>query len=146
MSHLRKECQTHWATGTSAPCVGVFKPIWIEGGVLPDIGPLPKGTFDPQTLWWQHERLHRSILPDFASRRRILNMERDHLENTFMEQSGSVSPNERGALTQHAFKLAHDATQQWTSRVQAMSAKPRGSMIYRGYWQKQNRKAGISAR
>ncbi len=56
---LQKECQTHWATGTSAPCLGVFKPIWIEGGVLPDIGPLPKGTFNPQTLWWQHERLHR---------------------------------------------------------------------------------------
>jgi len=146
VSHLQKECQTHWATGTSTPCLGIFKPIWIEGEVLPDIGPLPKGLFDPQTLWWYHERLHRSILLDFAARRQALSAERDHLENTFMEQTKAVSPNERGELTQKAFELARDATAQWTSRVQAMPAKPRGSMIYRGYWQRQNRKAGISVR
>lgn len=146
VSHLQKEYQTHWVTGTSTPCLGIFKPVWIEGEVLPDIGPLPKGIFDPQTLWWQHERLHRSILLDFASRRRNLRAERDRLENTFLEQSKTVSPNKRGALTQNAFAQAHDATERWTSRVQAMSAKPRGSMIYRGYWQKQNRKAEISVR
>ncbi len=83
---------------------------------------------------------------DFASRRRILGVERDQLENTFMKQSRVVSFAERGALTQKAFELARDATERWTSRVDSMLAKPRGSMIYRSYWQKQNRKARIPVR
>ena len=50
----------HWATGTSAPCTSLFKPV--EVGVPVDLGPQPGNVFDNRTLWWRHELLHRSTM------------------------------------------------------------------------------------
>ncbi len=40
VSHLRGDGHTHWVTATSAPCTGVFKPVWIDAGT-PDYGESP---------------------------------------------------------------------------------------------------------
>jgi hypothetical protein len=45
VSRLTPGMQTHWLTGTSAPCTSIFKPVWIDSG-LPDLGPSPKGVYD----------------------------------------------------------------------------------------------------
>ncbi len=50
----------HWATATSAPCTSLFKPV--EVGCPIDLGPAPTNVFDPRTLWWRHELLHRSTM------------------------------------------------------------------------------------
>ncbi|MBU2547864.1 MAG: C69 family dipeptidase, partial [Proteobacteria bacterium] len=68
VAHLTSEAKTYWVTATSAPCTGVFKPVWFEGRVLPDIGPAPEGVFDPAAMWWRHELLHRSVLLDYPGR------------------------------------------------------------------------------
>ncbi|TLN23559.1 peptidase U34, partial [bacterium] len=56
---------TYWVTATASPCTSVFKPVWISAG-MPDTGPEPNARMDPETLWWQHEQLHRSVLRDYA--------------------------------------------------------------------------------
>ncbi len=40
VSELSQKDQLHWFTGTTAPCTGIFKPVWFNAG-LPDIGPIP---------------------------------------------------------------------------------------------------------
>ncbi len=68
----------HWATGTAAPCTSLFKPVAVEQPV--DLGPEPGDTYDENTLWWRHERLHRAALTDPV---RLLSMfapERDEVE------------------------------------------------------------------
>lgn len=47
-----------WATGTSSPCLGVFKPARLDHD-LPDA----------EDLWRAHERLHRLTLLDYPARR-----------------------------------------------------------------------------
>ena len=143
VAHLQGDRKNYWATGTSAPCLGIFKPIWLEKEVLPDIGPASTGRFDPQTLWWRHERLHRSVLLDFTARRRVLLKERDQMESDFRQQAREVSADGRQDLTRRAFALSHSATQRWTVKVQDMPVKLRGNFIYRRYWQRQNQKAGL---
>ena len=61
VSHLTPDLYTHWATASSAPCTSIFKPVWIDAG-LPELGPTPTGEYNPDCLWWQHERLHRAVL------------------------------------------------------------------------------------
>lgn len=58
ISHLTPDLQAHWTTGTSTPCTSVFKPVYLRGAELPDLGPEPAATYDHRSLWWTHERLH----------------------------------------------------------------------------------------
>ena len=48
----------YWATGTAAPCLGVFRPV--SSNVRHDVG-APTGTRD-DSLWWRFESLHRALL------------------------------------------------------------------------------------
>src|SRR6185437_9786522 len=66
VSELRGGSAVHWVTGTSAPCLSVFKPV-LPGVALPPQGPRPTDRCDPATLWWRHEQAHRGMLRDFAT-------------------------------------------------------------------------------
>ena len=76
--------------GTAAPCTGIFKPVWFSAG-LPDMGPIPSGKFDPGSLWWRHEQLHRQVILDHAYRLSLYQEERDQIENDFIAGAESIS-------------------------------------------------------
>ncbi len=143
VAHLESGLRTYWATGTSAPCTGVFKPVWFGPEPLPDMGPVPEGTFRPDALWWRHEKLHRSVLLDFPSRLNAYEEERKALEKSFFEESVVVSPEGRWDLTRRAFARAAEATHRWTEQVRKLPVRSRARSFYRRYWRLQNRKAGI---
>jgi hypothetical protein len=54
----------HWATGTAAPCLSVFRPVDIAR--TRDTG-RPQGCPDAHSLWWRFERLHRRAMRDPAA-------------------------------------------------------------------------------
>lgn len=141
VAHLKGGIQTYWATGTSAPCTGVFKPVRFSR--LPEIGPAPGGTFDPATLWWRHERLHRAVLADYAARIESYREERDALEFELLEKAEKAQAGEQAALTEEAFTKALEATDRWAEQVRCLPTRHRPRGRYRRYWQRQNRKAGI---
>ena len=59
VSRLHPDRPTHFFTAAAAPCTSLFKPVWLDAG-LPLNEPTPTGVYDPQTLFWRHERLHRA--------------------------------------------------------------------------------------
>ncbi len=140
---LRPEQRRYWVTGTAAPCTGLFKPVWMEGDVLPaDLG-VPGPRCDAGSLWWQHERLHRRVLEDYPRRLDRYRTARDRLEAEWRRRARTASGPERFALTRGAFAEARQATQQWIRQVAAVPPKRRPSWAYRRYWRHQNRLAGI---
>jgi dipeptidase len=143
VAHLKTDLHTYWATGTSAPCTGIFKPVWFGSSPLPDIGPTPKGTFQPDALWWHHERLHRSVLIDYPARINAYREERDALEGEFLGKIGQALPPHPSELTQTVFAQARDATERWTERVRGLPARARARWNYRRYWRRQNRRAAM---
>jgi dipeptidase len=104
VSHLSKDGDTHWVTGTAAPCTSVFKPVWLDAG-LPDLGPAPTETYDERTLWWQHENLHRELLRDYAIRINVLKPEQETLEAAFLKDHPAADAplEERQAFTRECF-------------------------------------------
>ncbi|OGQ11222.1 MAG: hypothetical protein A2138_02640 [Deltaproteobacteria bacterium RBG_16_71_12] len=69
-----------WATGTSSPCLSVFKPIPLGTGTLFDAGVAPRGRPDSDSLWWRHERVHRAALTSWSERAPLVQRRAAELE------------------------------------------------------------------
>ncbi len=139
---LTKGKDTFWATGTAGPCTGIFKPIWFEGKVLPDTGPIPKGTYNPKTLWWQHEKLHRCVLKDY-SRLSLYRDKRDAMEISFLENASGINENNMFEITGQAFATSRTATKNWIDLVESYPQKISLNPVFSHYWNKQNKKARL---
>ena len=107
-SDLTPGAVTHWITGTSAPCLSLFKPE-VLGLPLPQTG-APTDRYDDESLWWRHERLHRAALDDFPAALALVAEERDALEAGFRQLMSEAWP--RGAEAASAAVAAcwRDAT------------------------------------
>ncbi len=140
VSHIKPGSISHWFTGTSAPCTGVFKPVWIDGG-LPEQGLIPSGHFDPDSSWWRHELLHRATLRDYAHRMDVFQGERDQLEADFIEAAGRcdfATAEERARFSEACFSRASEATQHWTQQVKSLPVSQNIPLLYANAWHKFN--------
>ncbi len=146
VSHLSAGEQTHWLTGTSAPCTSVFKPVWIDAG-LPDTGPTPAGEYDQRSLFWRHELLHREILRNYPARWPLIAGEREELQRRFLESAGQLAcapVKERRAFSEQCFREADEAEARWLKRVRAEGSPPRQTLYGARAWSGFNKKAKIS--
>ncbi|MFH1980666.1 MAG: C69 family dipeptidase [Pseudomonadota bacterium] len=141
--HMKGGALTVWATGTAAPCTSVFKPIRFEGAVLPDIGPAPGAHYDSETLWWRHESCHRTLLKDWQTRTEGIAAERATLEKELMTRAAAAASGSFNELTTDAFQRAGTLTERWRERAASTPLQHPPGRIYRRYWEKQNRAAGI---
>jgi len=155
VAHLTKDISTIWATGTSGTCTSIFKPLFLCGQDFPPMGKTPTGKYDPESLWWQHERLHRRVLQDYAHRMAVYREERDRLEESFIQEaaqsvqaSRELSKAEQAqklaSLSKSCFERASRATQAWTEKVAATPLQKSPSLLFSWSWQNFNKKAGIS--
>jgi secernin len=145
VSRLTPEGQTHWLTGTAAPCTGVFKPIWLPAG-LPETGPAPTASYDAAALWWRHEALHRAVLRDYGPRLDAYRAERDALEASFQQGARAVEARpaaEQAAFSARCFAEADEATRRWTAQVHAAAPRQRNPIWYDLAWRDFNRQASF---
>ena len=134
-----------WFTGTSGTCVSIFKPLF-PGVELPDIGPLPTEQFNPETLWWKHELLHRRVMADFEQAVPEIRADFDTLEAEFLAAAVTVikgSLSEKKEFTDYCFKKAHDATEKWIAQVASRNNLKLEDAAYAGMWQKYNSMSGL---
>lgn len=146
----------HWLTGTSSPDTSIFKPVFFgpgfESAALPDFGPTPGDRYDPATLWWRHERLHRAVLEDYPTRLGAFADERDRLEAGFLARVDALlardgSAEEAGRLSRDIWAEATEAEDRWFAHVRRLPKKPgrEGSLLYRMHWGKLARLARMPA-
>lgn len=136
VSHLAPDVQTHFVTGTAAPCTSLFKPVWL-GGELPDTGPAPGGTYDEASLFWRHEALHRATLRDYAAGLPLYAGERDALEARFSAEARALRqkpPAERAAFAAACFAQADEAEARWRERLAAANLPDRRPFLYKLAW------------
>jgi secernin len=146
VAHLDPKHPTVFVTGTSAPCTSIFKPLWLDAS-LPDTGPIPTNTYDSQSLFWQHELLHREVLKDYGARMAAFVAERDALETQFVEDGlniVSASTKQRGKYSADCFSKASTQETEWLKRVREIPAHPRRAWLYNIAWGKFNQEAKIT--
>jgi dipeptidase len=154
VAHLSAALPTFWLTGTSGTCTGVFKPVFLGGAGLPDLGPSSDGHYDPETLWWSHERLHRAVIRDYPTRHALYAQERADLEAEFIQEADSLRDHctsnadpgcaeKLGALTASCFDRAAQATEKWVEAVSSAPVQRRPSPLFSLAWWFANRQAGF---
>lgn len=135
-----------WVTGTSGNCVSIFKPLFL-GMDLPDIGPTPTEHFDPRSLWWKHELLHRRAMADFHNLVPEIRKDFDILEKEFLCEAESVkkgTQEEKKDFSEYCFRKSMQATEAWIASLRARTDLKFEDDAYRGMWQKLNAEAGLA--
>jgi secernin len=133
----------HWVTTSSAPCTSIFKPIWMDSTVPARVGS-PKGFFDPDTLYWNHERLHRRLLKSYIKGRVLIDADRDRFESELINavESGLLkSAKDRTRFSEKAFDDADELEQKWYMKIDGDDQEDRRSFLYRLSWNRFNREA-----
>ncbi|OGO14874.1 MAG: hypothetical protein A2Z14_15910 [Chloroflexi bacterium RBG_16_48_8] len=143
VSHLSKKNQTHFFTGTAAPCTSIFKPVWMDTS-LPDMGPAPTSIFNADTLFWRHEVLHRAILRDYTHRIRAYATERDKLEREFVEAAlkrANDPVDQRNTFVAESFSQAESMEAYWLEELSKLPIQTRSNPLHSYAWRKFNRMA-----
>jgi secernin len=132
ISELSPARVRHWATGTAAPCVSLFKPVGIDQPV--DVGS-PTDRYDENSVWWHGEQLHRRVIARAAEFLPRLTLQRLPVERRWFDDP----PDSR-----EAFRQAAEMTDRWIEAVETpgVSHDPRPWFV-RSYWRKRNTRAAF---
>ncbi|MGC8856614.1 MAG: C69 family dipeptidase [Anaerolineae bacterium] len=143
VSYLHPQHLVHFVTATAAPCTSIFKPVWWDCAAAVSVG-APSGEYDGESLFWQHEKLHRATLLDFDTRLALYAPERNQMEQDFVTgalRRAAASRPEREAWSRHCFQEARQAEARWYERVTAAPVQSQPGWLYRLAWQGFNREA-----
>ena len=145
VSYLYTDNPLIFATGTAAPCTGIFKPVWTDVE-LPNMGQKPTGVYDNTSLFWQHEILHRNILNDHQTFVSLFKSKRNDLEEKFLNSALSnlqSSRAERKKITDRCFKESEKAENDWLKLIKKSKTKKRQKLLHKLAWKKFNKQAQI---
>lgn len=144
--YLHPDRPTIFATGTSAPCTGILKPLWVDAPPA-NSAPIPTNQFDPETLFWSHELLHRTVIENYSERMAEYQQERDQMENAFIQGAMErihAPMDKRAEFSTECFLQAASALPHWLSKVKNIpERKSLGRSLQNLAWKKFNRDAGM---
>ncbi len=125
--------QTHWLSATSAQCLALFKPVRVDAPV--DIGTIPSGHDDGESLWWRHERMARTVMRNPERLADVVLTERDAIEARWL----ATLPG-----GQAAFDEASIILDTWASAVEVAADDTDVRPIWaKRYWEKRDRAAEL---
>ncbi|WP_245250437.1 peptidase C69 family protein [Thermococcus stetteri] len=136
ISELGKD--VHWFTGTSLPCLSIFKPISFEGGIPESESPTNR--YNPKNYWWRIEKFHRLFQTNYQKYIESFSEERDELQMEIIRRAREVKENESPAeLTKWAFEREKELVEKWEKKI----VEGKYSLVYGIRWKKVNERAGI---
>jgi dipeptidase len=86
ISQIGEDFQVHWFTGTSLPCMSIFKPVFLETG-LPDLGEKPTNKYNGKSYWWVFERYHRIIQTNYRQNMRVFLKQKNGVQKKIIEHA-----------------------------------------------------------
>lgn len=121
-----------WLTGSSTPCISLFKP-WLFG-TAPEAPIFAAGDRNAENYWLKHEAFHRQAIGRTLPKE--LYAERDNLEAAWLKEAENSSGQ---SLTEPSSRAATEETlfyERWGSRLNSLPLG--GKRSFRRYWKRKN--------
>jgi dipeptidase len=140
VSRLTANQSLHWLTGTSSPCLSVFKPLKMDGSYFSS-EIIPHEIYNPESFFWQHERLHRLVLNDYQLLKEIYNDARLALEASF---ASSLTEYTKPEWYKENWQLHRRMIPEWIDQVEKATKKRNPTSMFNVYWAHQDKLDGIA--
>lgn len=143
VADLDKELATYWITGSSTPCISVFKPLWLTEN---ENITFREGEEERAINYWkQRETFHRMIINNQIRDLDNYLSERDELENSYRKKINNIdftvtNPTQLNSLMDEVWKQEEELVNRYISKNKANKILPKGGLYYRYYWKKSSRK------
>ncbi|HYE09893.1 MAG TPA: C69 family dipeptidase [Patescibacteria group bacterium] len=140
---LNDNLDTHWVTGSSTPCISIFKPFWfIDGEQFAFTSEEKDKAIE---YWKQRERLHRIIIENKISDLDIYINKRDALESDIDEKLNRLDT--ENADEKELLKIMNYATNA-EDKLMVDTIKEnecngtgiKGTPYFKRYWKNKNRR------
>lgn len=145
VADLDKELATYWLTGSSTPCISVFKPLWLTED---EEITFKEGEEELAINYWlKRELLHRMIINNQIRDLDNYLAERDELEACFRRKLSNLelsksNSKELNTFMKEAWQQEEELIDKYISNNRDNKISPRGGLYYRYYWKKSTRKLG----
>ena len=133
VAELRPGGAAHWVTATAAPCTSLFKPV-RRGRAAGRSARNRRTGYDPATLWWRHEVLHRLVLAQPGLLYPTLRAERDAIQARWVAAPPALGD---------AFAVADELRASWTGAAAEVGSGDQRPAVVRRYWRLRNERAGM---
>jgi dipeptidase len=145
ISELDVESQVHWFTGTSNPCLSLFKPVSFEGGI-PELGLQPTNKYNPDSYWWQFEKFHREFQTNYQAYIEGFAKDKKQLQGEIIEKEKQLWSSKINAesdqldLTEWSFRTEKALLDKWAKKVKPGRLPP----VYEMNWRRVNVRAELT--
>ncbi len=137
IASLSKEQCTYWLTGSSTPCISIFKPLWLV-----DYNKIPfkEEEFEKALAFWKRrEQVFRMILRHQVPELPAYLEERDQLEEEWMQMAQAMEKgnhNEMIRIMENAWSQEEELVSRMLAENQFNTRRLKGSPLFRSYWRK----------
>jgi len=132
-----------WLSGTSNPCLSVYKPFFFGTDVLQKSTWNSPGARPDDSLWWRAERLHRRLCRDYPAGKALIAGERERLQSDFLAAVARADRKDRDVLSEisaTAVARYRAFLERNLEKSAAFARKPvRGGWFYRIFRKKTDR-------
>ena len=131
---------TYWVTGSSTPCLSLFKPLWLNTKEGIPFG--EEETEKAQEFWRKRELLHRMVIAHQLQDLPGYLAERDRLEESWMKMVDSVDQGPDGiSEMKRIMDLAWEQEDELVTRTlkenETNPPRLKGNPYYKRYWRRQ---------
>lgn len=132
---------TYSVTGASAPCISVFKPLWLAK----EMPIFTEQEHDRAVSYWKHrEKLHRQILQKGGADLAAYLEKRDNLEQCIEDMVQDAIMNNSGdeqlsGIMKKAFEMEEEFVSDQLKKYSDIDLHMKGGLYYRHYWKTRNR-------
>lgn len=142
---LRKDKPTTvWMTGTSAPCLSLYKPFYFGNDILEESNfASPTATYG-KSYWWEWEKLHRNILKNYAESISFIQYKQQELEKLWIKQDKILTEENWNLINakQVSLKALKDSMEV-RDYLLSKTYQNESGFAYKQFWKRQNKKVNL---